>query len=263
MIIIDKKISMDKKTKLEIEKKYWNEFWKNSKKESPSSDILENLVAKSINIPKFYNCLKKVSNKINPSSHVLEIGAGHGWASCIFKSIYPDSYISASDISIDSLKSLKKWENIFNVKVDNYFESSSNSINAKDESLDYVFCYEAAHHFRDHYSTIKEVKRVLKKGGIAFYFNEPVCNKYIYPLAFWITNIRSSGNIDSPSPEDLIVTSEIKSICLSQNLNIRINYYLNLFGRGPISTLYYLCLNIFPFLKYFLPSCANIVISKK
>tara|TARA_Y100001968_G_C19204374_1_gene641571 strand:+ start:57 stop:200 length:144 start_codon:yes stop_codon:yes gene_type:complete len=44
---------MDLKNKLEIEKNYWGGFWKNSKYESPSSKIVDNLVVKAVNFPKF------------------------------------------------------------------------------------------------------------------------------------------------------------------------------------------------------------------
>ena len=253
---------MDISDKLKIESEYWNEFWKNSKYESPSSEILDNLIKKSLFFPKFYDCVKLYKNVIKDRANVLELGAGHGWASCIFKSLYPNSFIFTTDLSIDALKSLKKWETILKVKIDSYFASSSSEINLENSSIDYIFCFESAHHFRDHYSTIVELKRVLKKGGKAFYFNEPVCNKFIYPLAFWLTNKRSFADINSPSPEDLLIPSKLRKYCKRNGLSFEINYYLKTSGRGPIPTIYYFVLGLVPFLKYLLPSCANIIISK-
>tara|TARA_Y100001968_G_C19204374_1_gene641572 strand:+ start:297 stop:830 length:534 start_codon:yes stop_codon:yes gene_type:complete len=176
--------------------------------------------------------------------------------------LYPSAEVSATDLSIDAISSISKWEKVFDVKIDSFFSASSNCIPVSDSSYDYVYCYESAHHFRDHHSTILELKRVLKKGGVAFYFNEPVCNKFIYPLAFWMTNKRSINNEDSPSPEDLVIPSYIKKICKNNGLSMKLDYHLKTFGRGPIATLYYFCLQLIPFLKYFLPSCANIIITK-
>ena len=46
-------------------------------------------------------------------------------------------------------------------------------------------------------------------------------------------------------------------------LKKKFDFYLNPFGRGAVATIYYAILAKVPFLKYFLPSCANVILTSK
>lgn len=93
---------IDLKQKLEIE------FWRDSKKESPESDSVYNIVNKLSDAGVFLDCIKRHKDKFRDSGRVLELGGGQGWASCIYKCLYPNSFVTATDISPFAIQSLPK-----------------------------------------------------------------------------------------------------------------------------------------------------------
>jgi ubiquinone/menaquinone biosynthesis C-methylase UbiE len=108
---------------------------------------------------------------------VLEIGAGSGDLSVYASSLYPDNSYTISDISPDMLNRffprVKQWfksEHDFKLA---YFPAED--IPFPDESFDVVLMKSTVHHFDDFSKAFSEIRRVLRKGGVAVFVNDPVC----------------------------------------------------------------------------------------
>jgi len=119
------------------------------------------------------DCLFRLRSELISNGRVLELGSGQGWASCLYKQMFPAVYAITTDISQYAIMSLPKWERIFDVKIDHSYSCKSYEINEEASSVDQIFCFAAAHHFLAHRRTLVEIKRVLKPGRSAFYFYEP------------------------------------------------------------------------------------------
>ena len=108
---------------------------------------------------------------------VLEIGAGSGDFSIYCAQLYPQNSYTISDISQDMLDRFfpraKKWfKSDHNFKL-GYFPAEK--IPFPDESFDVVLMKSTVHHFDDFDKAFNEVRRVLRKGGVTVFINDPVC----------------------------------------------------------------------------------------
>jgi len=242
---------------IEIKQKIEIEFWRDSKDESPESNSILNIINKVSDTRVFLDCLKRHQDKLSITGNILELGAGQGWASCIYKRTFPKTHVTTTDISEFAVKSLPKWERLFEVKVDNSYACKSYKINENDASIDQIFCFASAHHFLAHKRTLHEINRVLKPGGKAFYFYEPATPKYLYSPARWRVN-RKRPHV----PEDVLITSEIHKLARSNELDLQIDYYPSLRNRGPIELVYYFLLSRLQFLQRILPCSANFIFTK-
>jgi SAM-dependent methyltransferase len=192
---------IESKQKIEIE------FWRDSEHESPEADSIHNIVNKVTDAAVFLDCINRHYKELITDGRVLELGGGQGWASCVYKKLFPNAHVTATDISKYAVMSLPKWERLFEVKIDNSYASTSYEINESDASLDLIFCFAAAHHFLAHRRTLGEISRVLKPGGKAIYFNEPATPRYLYSLARWRLE-RTRPEV----PEDMLITSELSKL---------------------------------------------------
>jgi SAM-dependent methyltransferase len=244
--------SIEAKQKLEIE------FWRDSKDESPESDSLINIINKIAEAEVFLDCLNRHHDKLATAGRVLEIGAGQGWASCLYKRLFPRTHVTATDISRYAVMSLPKWERLFEVKVDNSYACRSYEIDESDASVDQVFCFAAAHHFLAHRRTLHEIGRVLRPTGKAFYFYEPATPKYLYALAHWNVN-RKRPHV----PEDVLITSELRKLAESNRLDLQVDYYPSVMRRRPLETVYFFVLGRLRFLQLMLPCSATFVFTKR
>jgi len=133
--------------------------------------------------------LKEILNtigleKLNNSS-ILEIGAESGHISSYLCNTFKTQRVICSDIA-DSLieavpfvgSSLGFHLSPTLIILDNYY------LPFKDSSFHFVFGFSVLHHFPDPYSILKEVRRVLKIGGIAVFWSEPFLPRYLLPLQF-------------------------------------------------------------------------------
>jgi ubiquinone/menaquinone biosynthesis C-methylase UbiE len=235
-------------------------FWKNSKDEKPSVWSIRKVLEKTSHGIDFLDSLSQIAILNSKKSFkVLEIGGGQGWASCLLKSTYPKAHVTATDISSYAVASVHKWEEMFKVKVDNSYNCKSNETQEKDCSIDFIFTFAAAHHFITHRETINEISRILKKGGVAAYFCEPVTQLFWYPIAYKRVN-RKRPEVH----EDLLIISKLRSLAIKAGLEfslIRTPSYNN--RSGYIETFYYLILSAFPFLQKFVPHTATILFVKK
>lgn len=106
----------------------------------------------------------KVLSKVNVKNKVTaDLGCGSGF---ITLALAEDSSIVFSvDNSVNMLTELKK--NVNNKSLNNVYplKSSLTDISLFDESIDAVFINMALHHIKDAGRAIKEMHRILKKGG--------------------------------------------------------------------------------------------------
>lgn len=240
------------KQKVEIE------FWRNSPDESPESNSLHNIVEKVSDTAILLDCFDRYQGRLAEHGRVLELGSGQGWASCAYKRNFPDVTSIVTDISPYAVQSLPKWERIFEVKIDHFYDCTSYEIKEPDSSIDQIFCFAAAHHFLAHRRTLKELYRVLKPGGKVFYFYEPATSKALYSFAYWRVN-RKRPEV----PEDVLITSKLRALATRTGLDLQVDYYPSLKRRGPLETLYFYMLGRLPFLQKWVPCTANFIFTKR
>ena len=155
-----------------------------------------------------------IENYLTPDharpSRIIELGGGQGWASCLVKKWFPESFVIATDISPYALESLPRWEQVLNSQVDQSYACKSYGTQEGNESVDFIFVFSAAHHFICHKKTLQEFRRILKPGGKAFYWHEPSTPRILYQLAVERVN-RKRPEV----PEDVLIPSELKKISLN------------------------------------------------
>jgi ubiquinone/menaquinone biosynthesis C-methylase UbiE len=204
-------------------------------------------------MPKF----KSYDQQFRNATTVLELGAGEGWSSCVVKRLYPTLHVIATDMSDAAISGIGKWERIFESSVDTSFSGKSYSIPLPDNSIDLIFSFQAAHHFRLHRETLKEVARLLKPGGVCMYLHEPSCRKYIHPLAKWRVNKKRPE-----CPEDLVVLEDMRNIAADLGFKIKVIYSTATVNRGVIEGVYYKALSMFPALCQWVPCTADFIFTK-
>ncbi len=226
-------------------------FYRDSEHESPESDSIYNIVNKMGDCAVFLTLLEKYSSVFSGAKTVIELGGGQGWASCALKKIFPHLSVTLTDISEYAVASLNKWQRIFNVSIENAYACRSFEIPEKDSSMDIVFCYSSAHHFTQMAKTLKEIYRVLTKGGTGLFLHEHSTSKLFYKQAYKRVN-----KIRSAVREDVLIHSEIKKIAKEIGFSVKVVFNPTLIKRGPTETIYYAFLSKFPFLQRVLP-CAG------
>lgn len=102
--------------------------------------------------------------------NILEIGCGEAWMIFRLKNEYGDKYninftgIDLSDFEIDFAKRKKKY---YKLKGCDFYAMDATSLKFKDATFDAVICSEVIEHIPDSGKIISEIRRVLKKDGIA------------------------------------------------------------------------------------------------
>ena len=112
------------------------EYWRDSEHESPESDSIYNIINKMGEAVVFVDCINRYLDRFRVAEKILEIGAGQGWASCIYKRMFPKAHITTTDISPFAIKSLEKWEHIWNVKIDDAYACKSHETQENTSSID-------------------------------------------------------------------------------------------------------------------------------
>jgi len=245
---------MDLEQKEAIEINNWNI----SQYESPDTFSMQSILYKLSEARVFWHKVEKYNHIFEQGHTILEIGAGQGWAGSFLKQKYRDKQIYISDISSYAIQVSSHWETFLSILLDKKMVCKSYAIPLEDDSVDTVFCYASAHHFVEHEKTLKEVYRVLKKGGHCVYLHEPSCRKYIYPLAHWRVNKKRPA-----VPEDVLVYKGImqlgKKVGFSENSFVFDPIIVN---REPFELIYYYLLQKISFLKYILPCTVDYILKK-
>jgi SAM-dependent methyltransferase len=240
--------SIEAKEQVEID------YWRTSLTENPDSNSIENLINKFSEARVVLLTLERHRQIFESASTILELGAGQGWTSCILKRMFPDKRIIASDISPFAIASHPKWEHILQVKLDQTFACRSYEIPLPENSVDLIFCFQAAHHFVRHRRTLNEVYRILSPYGICMYLFEPVCRQFLYKVSY------TRANAKRPEvPEDVLVYERLLAIGRECGFEAEMQFNPILVNRGSLQTLYFSVLNKFPVLQTLLPSTGDFV----
>ena len=234
------------------------EYWRTSPTESPDSTSLENILHKCAEARVLLAEVRVHHNLFAQACTTLELGAGQAWASALVKREFPHLVAYASDISPHALRSVVKWEHVFCSNVDRVFACPSDEIPLKAESVDLVFCFQSAHHFRKHRSTLTEIRRVLKPGGVCLYLQEPSCSRFWYPVAFWRVNHKRPE-----VPEDVIVRKKLLAIAEEVGFEASCQLVPHTMNRGVLETVYYGLLAGIAGLRYLVPCGADFIFRKK
>lgn len=101
-----------------------------------------------------------------PQGRFLEIGGGTCFASAIYKSIYPESKVYASDVSTNTLRyAALPVSRFFLRQPDIYIGVDAENIPFKDNTFDAIFSMTMIHHLPHPDKFFNEVNRALKPGG--------------------------------------------------------------------------------------------------
>jgi ubiquinone/menaquinone biosynthesis C-methylase UbiE len=230
-------------------------LWELSPTESPESDSVENILNKAAGARVFMEKLNAYSHFFAQANSILELGGGQGWASCLVKRQYPCARVVTSDLSAAAVASLHKWEHVWKVKLDDAVACRAYETPFPDNSFDLVFAYSAAHHFGRHRRTLNELKRLLRKGGVALYLHEPGCRSFIYPAALYRVN-RKRPDVY----EDVLRYRELVVLGQETGLDIEVRYAPTLTNREAFETIYYFVLNKLPFMQNIVPTTVDLII---
>ena len=234
------------------------EYWRDSPTESPGADSLDNLFNKIGEARIFVAYLRALTYLLPERGTVVELGAGQGWSSCLYKRHFPEARVIATDLSPHAIASIDYWHRIFGVETDRHYSCSSYATAEPDGSVDVAYCFAAAHHFTEHERTLAEIQRILKPGGRALYVHEPVSSKFLYRWAY------ARVNAARPEvPEDLLLPVEIKRMAAAANLEMEILRGEPLIGAWAFPSLNYRLQRLAPALATVLPSCATFVFTKR
>jgi ubiquinone/menaquinone biosynthesis C-methylase UbiE len=237
-------------------------FWSTDRGEGPKADLFENVIYKSRVMIVFRSLLDRL--KVKANDRVLELGAGHGWASVMAKAHVPSAHFTATDLSHDAIRNASKYESLIGASIDEKWACSAVNLPFEDRSFDLVFCFAAFHHFiigSRYSSVLEQVHRVLRPGGRLVMLYEPSAPRFIYDLAKRRTEKkRHFAQVD----EDVILLTELKRDADKLGFDVRVDYHPEFEQRnGVVSTLYYYILSRFSILAKFLPCTVNVELTKR
>jgi len=92
---------------------------------------------------------------------VLDIACGEGYGSNLLAT--KATHVSGMDIDKSTIEKAKAKYDKKNIS---FTVSAAEKISANDNEFDLVACFETLEHLSDHTSMLKEIKRVLKPGGL-------------------------------------------------------------------------------------------------
>lgn len=217
-----------------------------------------NIVNKSKTISAVFESIEPYKDIFRKGDTILELGAGSGWLSCLIKYLFREKRVLSSDIDKNAVTGMENWELTFDVELDDKIVCDSCNIPVQNESIDIVFCFQAAHHFKKFKKTLFEIYRILKPNGYCIFLHEPSCRKFIHKIAFIRVNLKTPGK-----GEDVLIYKKIEHIAKETGFReVKINFRPSLVNRKLAQFIYFFILNKVKFLNGILPSTADFVFRK-
>jgi SAM-dependent methyltransferase len=223
--------------------------------------IFQDILRKSDFIRTFIECLYAL--EIGENSHILELGADHGWASVLLKSRFPHCHVVVSDLVPDCVYHSARYEQLMQVTLDEKWSFSVRDIPFADSQFDRVFTFAAFHHFGDHgdyEESLKEIARIVKPGGRIVLLYEPSSPRLFHKAAHSRANRnRAIDGVD----EDVLIPNELFRLGRKLGLSVKDAAFPFYMFRPSIgSSLYYYIVAKSQKLQNVLPCTHNYVLTK-
>ena len=203
--------------------------------------------------------LEEIINKykLEFKGKVLEMAGGYGVQAAYLKSRYKNEiYLCYSDCSVSAVNVSSKFENFFEINIDEKWVSEAENIPASNNSFDKIFFFAGFHHVQNAEKSISECFRTLNNSGKLYLLLEPCSPKFLKIL------------FDKHTKRDEIkensFTRKQYKVFLKQFSKVSYQNYTSFYNReSKRSLIYYLFLSLLPnFLVNFLP-CSQVIIAEK
>lgn len=185
-------------------------FWAGDPDHRPEAGFWSHLRIKAGDLRVFESVLPLL--ELDGGETVLEIGGGHGWASCMVKSLHPGCEVHASDLSPAAIAGAARWERAFETRLDGRWAFLANATPFADAQFDRVFMFQAFHHvgIGDRMTAVlDELKRILRPGGLIAFLSEPSAPGWLYARQHrHINAIRRAQGADVD--EDVVVVARVR-----------------------------------------------------
>jgi ubiquinone/menaquinone biosynthesis C-methylase UbiE len=136
------------------------------------------------NISLWENFIKMFLDQIKFGTHVLDYGCGFGIESILLS--HKIKRITAIDLDKEKISIFNKLLSRINIRNIKALVANGQDTPFKDNSFDTVFCNESLSHVSDIKLALKEIKRILKKGGQIIIADTKRWN----PYGIWMIYIR-------------------------------------------------------------------------
>ena len=206
------------------------------------ADLFDDVVFKSEFIRAFRRLIPRL--ELTGTERVLEMGAGHGWASVLVKRSFPECYVVASDLVPAALHFCVKYEQILDLSINEKWAFNCRDIPFADNTFDRIFTMAAFHHFGDKHDfsgALDEMVRILKPNGKITLLYEPSAPTFLYGLMNRIVNSR---RIEDDVDEDILVVFDLKGYSEKANCGFKVQYDPEFRDRAGLkSQIYYYSLS--------------------
>jgi len=108
---------------------------------------------------------------LSPGRTVLEIGCGRGAGAAMILNEFQPAVLHAMDLDIVMIRKAGNYLSSAERRKISFFAGDALHLPYRDASLDAVFGFGVLHHIPDWRSTVVEISRVLKAGGV-YYLEE-------------------------------------------------------------------------------------------
>lgn len=103
--------------------------------------------------------------KVFSGSYILDIGCGGGGKTAYIAKNYDVGKIYGIDISANFIEKAKKFSKSLNLTNIEFLLCNAENLPFPDESFDFVILFDTFEHLKNPIKVLKEIKRVIKKGG--------------------------------------------------------------------------------------------------
>jgi SAM-dependent methyltransferase len=224
-----------------------------------SPEFIHFKALKSSEILLFRRYFERYASYFERAGAVVELGGGWGWASYYVKWRVPGARVFTTDIAGAIVSRHTEWKDFFHTEIDGAYCAKSYDLPFEPVSIDLAFCFQAAHHFGRHRSTLMELYRILRPGGSVLYLDEPVCGQALYKIAHKRVNRRMA---EDGVPEDVLIHGRLLDLAREIGFEAKIEFDTHTINRGAIETLYYYALSRLGPMKKVLPAGASFIFTK-